>query len=120
MAVAIPEPFAWDPSFDIKVELFNEQHKGLFDGIAKLEKEPTMANLGTLAELVKVHFQAEEECFDANSYADAASHKATHAGFLQKVGDIKEVTPDVVDFAKKWLVTHIKVTDVKYAGLLPA
>ena len=28
--IAVPEPFEWDESFDVKVELFNDQHKKLF------------------------------------------------------------------------------------------
>jgi len=118
MAFAIPSPFVWDPSFDVKNDIFNEQHKGLFKAIAAVEQDASAANVGHLVELVKAHFKTEEDIFAKYHYSDAASHKKTHDDFLVTVGGLSSFGPGEVDFAKQWLVKHIKGSDINYANEL--
>ena len=51
------------------------------------------------------------------TYFDA--HKAAHAKFVSILETVKpSVSDDVIDYAMKWLVNHIKTTDFKYKGCL--
>ena len=76
MAFAIPSPFAWDSSFDVKHEHLNEQHKTLFDLINKLDANRSSAEaLKELLDFAVLHFKTEEEDFEKHSYADKAAHK---------------------------------------------
>lgn len=76
-AFAIPEPYEWDSSFDVKIGSLNEQHKNLFRLIDNLAKD--QSNAAILAELlgaVKAHFETEEvratrPCF---AYSAALRH----------------------------------------------
>jgi hemerythrin family non-heme iron protein len=116
MAFDIPSPFVWDPSFDVKNDTINEQHKGLFTAISAVEKDASAANVGHLVELVKAHFKTEEDLFAKYGYADAISHKKTHDDFLVTVGGLSSFGAGEVDFAKQWLVKHIKGSDMSYSN----
>lgn len=60
-AAAIPEPYKWDESFDVKVDSINDQHKKLFELIDALAKDQGNADiLNELLDTVKKHFQWEE------------------------------------------------------------
>ena len=70
---------------------------------------------------VKFHFDAEEKDLEAatsagkltKSYFD--SHKAAHKKFVEILSTLKPtVSDDAVDYAMRWLVNHIKVTDFQY------
>lgn len=60
-ATAIPEPYQWDESFDVKVGSINDQHKKLFELIDALSKDQSNGDiLNELLDTVKKHFQWEE------------------------------------------------------------
>nr|AQV13628.1 hemerythrin [Drilonereis sp. EP-2017] len=117
---AIPEPYKWNDSFQVFYDSIDKQHQGLFDGVFAVEKAP--GDGGKLAALVKIvgdHFSAEEAMMTAKNYPAFSDHKAKHDEFL---GTIKGLSAPVdgktVDFAKDWLVNHIKEIDFGYKGKL--
>jgi hemerythrin family non-heme iron protein len=120
MAFTIPEPFAWDESFQVFYDELDEEHKGLFQGVFKVAANPAdNATFQELVALVVKHFKTEEAKFDAKSYAEAAAHKQAHADFVAKVGGLSApISAETVSYAKEWLVNHIKGTDFKYKGQL--
>ena len=118
MAFDIPSPFVWDPSFDVKNDTINEQHKGLFSAITAVESDASAANVGKLVELVKAHFKTEEDLFAKYGYADSVEHKKTHDDFLVTVGGLSSFGAPEVGFAKQWLVKHIKGSDMGYTDTL--
>lgn len=117
MSIAIPSPFVWDESFDVKDDHLNDQHKKLFNLISDLDANRNSAqHLKDLVDFVVKHFQDEEERMHSHNYDEEASHKQTHDKFLEDAGKIAAVNDDVIHFVKNWLVTHIKVSDFKYIG----
>ena len=119
MSTAIPEPFAWNATFDVKNDTINEQHKVLFTMIADLAaNQKDAAKLTALLEYVQMHFKTEEDLFAAKGYADAVSHKATHDKFVaDAVAATKDgVNEGIITFLKDWLVNHIMVSDMCYVG----
>ncbi|CAH1796368.1 unnamed protein product [Owenia fusiformis] len=122
MSFEIPEPYVWDDSFCVFYALLDDEHKGLFKGIFDLAAKPTdAAVLGSLISLVEKHFADEEEMMIAKKYDEKllTPHQKAHRDFVSDLkGLAAPVNKDSIDFAKKWLVNHIKGTDFKYKGRL--
>eukprot|EP00923_Selenidium_pygospionis_P041244 GHVN01071453.1.p1 GENE.GHVN01071453.1~~GHVN01071453.1.p1 ORF type:complete len:121 (+),score=23.17 GHVN01071453.1:175-537(+) len=112
---AVPSPFTWDESFSVKNSTIDEQHKGLFTGIDKLDKSRSDKQcLESLVGLVKEHFNTEEALFMSKGFPDADDHKKTHDKFIDDVAGVKDVGDEQITFLKEWLVNHIKGSDFKY------
>nr|AQV13719.1 hemerythrin [Oxydromus pugettensis] len=116
----IPEPYCWDESFAVFYEQLDEEHKGLFKGIFEVAKDPKSATaVGDLKKKVKDHFAYEEGKMANLDAAYLTDHKKKHSDFVSK---LEALSPPVdgknIDFAKDWLVQHIKNTDFQYKGKL--
>jgi hemerythrin family non-heme iron protein len=119
MPFDIPEPFKWDESFQVFYKQLDDEHKTLFNGIFDVSKDKgSQGNLDNLRSKVEYHFRSEEKAMDDASY-ECKDHKQKHkdfeavlAGLTVPVGD------DKINYAKDWLVNHIKGTDFKYKGKL--
>jgi hemerythrin family non-heme iron protein len=120
MSFRIPTPYAWDESFRVFYEQLDEEHKGLFNGIfACAENRNDAQKLACLVSLVNDHFVSEEAMFDENDYANSVTHKAAHDEFLNRLRGLAVPLDDAaVNYAKNWLVQHIKGIDFKYKGKL--
>ena len=119
MAFAVPSPFQWDESFDIKNAELNEQHKKLFELINDLDAHRSdPAKLKALLDLAVLHFKTEEDLFAAKHFEEAGPHKAIHDKFVSDAVAATKggVNDGVMKFVKEWLVTHIKGSDMKYVG----
>ena len=85
---AIPDPFVWNDDFDVKHEGMNDQHKGLFEGIDDVCKNPNDgAKLASLIQKVVQHFEAEEQLMKDGPGLEAA-HKAVHDEFVGQAGGL--------------------------------
>lgn len=119
MAFAIPSPFVWDQSFDVKNKALNAEHVRLFQLIDALDKNrDSAAALKELLDLVVAHFKHEENLFNEKHYSDAVAHKATHDKLLTDVAAVKSIGDGEIAFLKNWLVNHIKGSDQKYSDAL--
>lgn len=121
MPFEIPEPYCWDQSFTVLYNQLDEEHKGLFQGIfACAGDKSSGAKLADLTTKVETHFKNEEKMMDDSSY-ECKDHKAKHVEFLTKLKGLNApLDQGTIDFAKDWLVQHIKGTDFKYKGKLSA
>ena len=124
--VAIPVPFKWNASFDVKDDLLNRQHSDLFDLILALDKDrKNAALLSQIMEHAVKHFADEEAIFAASGYdtRKQEAHKRVHRRFVEqavKATKGKPVTDATMLFLKKWLVEHIMGADMQYARFLEA
>lgn len=120
MGYDIPEPYCWDESFKVFYDNLDAEHQGLFQGIfdcagARGDKGKFDSLYGKCA----AHFTAEEGMMKSASYGDLGSHKKLHDGFLGKLKGLSLPLADGdVNFAKEWLVNHIKGVDFQYKGKL--
>ncbi len=119
MAFEIPNPFAWNDSFDCKNAVINEQHVSLFKLVDNLDKHRSDADaLKQLLDLVVLHFKTEEDLFAAKGWSGAGAHKATHDKFVNDALGLKSIGDGEIQFIKNWLVNHIKGSDFQYIDVL--
>lgn len=116
----IPEPYVWDESFRVFYDNIDDEHKGLFKGIFDCGADPSNADkLASLVKLVIDHFKDEEGMMKKENYDGLTSHNVIHTTFVKKIEGLRCPLDDAtINFAKKWLVNHIKGVDFKYKGKL--
>ena len=117
----------WNPSFSVKVKHFDDQHVKLVAMLNDLHhaKEIGKGNevLGSiLTELISYtasHFADEENLMIQYSFPDTPQHRSTHAALVNQVFDLQnrfkagnaDLTHEVLDFLKGWLIKHIQGDD---------
>ncbi|KAK2173556.1 hypothetical protein NP493_868g05003 [Ridgeia piscesae] len=116
----VPEPYCWDESFRVVYDNLDTEHTNIFKAIFECAKEPSSAaKLKGLVDVTVDHFTDEEGMMEKAKYADLAAHRTIHNEFVAKIKGLSTpLSDEVVTFAKKWLVNHIKGTDFKYKGKL--
>lgn len=116
----IPEPFVWDESFKVFYDQLDNEHKGLFKGVfACAEDKASADKLKALYDLVDAHFTYEESEMKANKYANFEPHRNAHQKFLADLKGLSAPLSDAnINFAKDWLVNHIKDIDFGYKNKL--
>ncbi|XP_014664339.1 PREDICTED: myohemerythrin-1-like [Priapulus caudatus] len=120
MPYTVPEPYCWDKSFMTFYDQIDNEHKGLFQGLFDVGVYPgSVETLRKCNELMAAHFAYEQSMMLKASYPEYAHHKAAHDGFLTTLGKLEcPVNASDVDYAKDWLVQHIKTVDFPYRGKL--
>ena len=117
---AIPEPYVWSEEFETLAQKHDEEHKGLFQGIDTLCKNPeSEETLKTVVGAVVQHFKSEEQSLEAAGLL-TPDHKAAHDELLKTAGALTvPIDAQQQKFLKNWLVVHIKGTDCPtYKGKL--
>ena len=128
--VAIP----WKSKYDLKINSIDNQHKKLVDLMNELNnamlngksKDVISKILDGLVDYTVFHFDFEEKLLENNKYEDIVNHKKIHVNFVNTIKEFKndfesgnkEMSKEVMDFLKKWLIDHIMGTDRKYTPLL--
>jgi hemerythrin-like metal-binding protein len=130
--------YNWDDSFVSGVRLIDARHQRLFEAINRLldaceqrkGREDLAQGLAFLANYTVKHFSEEEELQKKYGYTEIEGHHGLHEGFKQAVRDLTEElkangpSDEFISRLKKevgdWLVTHVKVVDIKMAQILKA
>jgi hemerythrin len=125
--------YVWDDSLKTGNEMIDDQHKqliaalnGLLDVAETKKTEAFKESLDFLNDYTIKHFFEEEQLQQKYEYPDYPNHKKLHDGFKEVVRDMyrrhimKGITDELISQIKSeiggWLVTHIKVQDVKLAA----
>ncbi len=124
----------WSPSLSVGINSIDSQHKVLVDLINELHlkmqadsgKESIGRALGKLIEYTGTHFAFEEDLFARHGYEDIDAHKEIHRTLVAQVVDFQQqfksgkadISLELMEFLKDWLINHIKKTDKKYAPFL--
>ncbi|MDR2071859.1 MAG: bacteriohemerythrin [Spirochaetaceae bacterium] len=128
--------YRWDDSFVSDVRIIDARHKRLFEAINRLidaceqgqGQEELAKSLAFLANYTVKHFSEEEELQQKYGYPEYAAHKRLHEDFKKTVRnfaaelDSRGPSEELVTRLKKevgdWLVTHVKVVDLKMAEII--
>merc|ERR1712198_699530 len=113
----VPKPYNWDESFEVFYARLDEEHKILFDHIRELGNNPSSSqHLSDLKFKMRAHFDYERGFFcNSETYHDCEEHNKKHDVFYKRLYAMQNPVPvEEVDWAKNWLVQHIKNTDFQY------
>jgi len=128
------EALPWKEKYSVRVKTIDDHHKVLVKLINELNNAMFYEKgRNTISSIIKglvdytiFHFDYEEKMLERNGYGDLVNHKKIHVKFVDKMKEIqkdfdsgeKELSKDVMDFLKVWLVEHIMGTDQKYSDLM--
>jgi len=117
----VPDPYRWEESFSVKMPQFDDEHRGLFNGILKIERENTEENVKDANIKYHDHFTLEESHFSQTmSLEYIKDHRGKHNAFLLRYDKwVAPVPQSELEWAKNWLVQHIMNTDFQYVDQLP-
>ena len=126
----------WSSEIAVGLSDVDEQHRWLVDRINQLHSElseiaprsSVIADvLEELMDYTMNHFIMEEELFERHAYPDIVAHKGQHNKFTSTImnaltdhEDGANVSHDVLEFLKHWLIQHIMRTDKVYVPFLKA
>jgi len=113
----VPKPYHWDESFEVFYQRIDDEHKVLFDSIREVAHHPESTKaLNDLKYQMRAHFDYEQGIFcNSKNYHQCNEHKKKHNAFYKVLNDAKTPVPKTMtDWAKNWLVQHIKNTDFQY------
>ena len=114
----VPKPYAWNAEFTTFYERIDDEHKDLFDCIEASSQTPgDEAVIADCKNLLRMHFDYEEMEFCKIPNYDCHGHYLKHYKFQMKFQEASiPLSSEVTDWAKNWLVQHIKNTDHAYKG----
>jgi len=120
----------WTDSLNTTISTIDDQHKMLCAYINNLHRAMKERQSGAimqgiikdLKEYTIMHFSTEEQYFENSNYPETVQHKKVHRAFEAKIQNFEdalkngtaEVSMDLLEFLKDWLLKHIKVTDKQY------
>ncbi|MBI5013888.1 MAG: hemerythrin family protein [Deltaproteobacteria bacterium] len=122
----------WSPLYEIGVSRIDEQHRGLAALISEFHaalgagkaREQVFPVLNRLVRYVEEHFRDEEALMEAGHYPELLRQRREHEKLTLEIfalaersqrGDA-EITEEVMEFLKSWLVDHILHQDKKLEG----
>jgi len=124
----------WSTSLSVGIDSIDSQHKLFIDLINELyrqmhsgsAKQAVGSALAKLIDYTGTHFLYEEKLFSKHGYTELESHKEIHSQMVAQVVEFqeqfkkgeKDVSLDLLEFLKDWLIDHIKKTDMQYSPFL--
>ena len=123
---------SWNSSYAVGIRLIDQQRENLFniyDQISEMSKadgkysDQEMKDiLHDLESYIHNHFVSEEEILKSGGYDNIESHMEEHQFFVRKTEEFviayKSDNPLLIhrmlEFLKKWVVSHIMQTDSVY------
>jgi hemerythrin len=123
----------WSPDLLLGNTQIDEQHKRIFQILAKLVgaiaddkgHEEVGGVLATASVFVAAHFRMEEELMAQFDYPDRAAHREAHEGVRIQVERLVDqfhrggLDPlELVDFMERWLQEHVQREDRPLAKFL--
>jgi hemerythrin len=127
----------WKDDYSVHFRIIDEQHQGLVNMTNDLLKgckaggsakdAVFMETVRKAIEYAQVHFYTEEKYMKQAAYPELEQHKKEHAAFVSTVQEtvaaFEQGRADPLDlavFLKEWLLSHIAISDKKYAPYLTA
>ena len=118
----------WNDSYNIGIEVIDNQHRQILDYINILEEVRKTGNRGKIKEVLEdlidytqSHFTFEENLLEQVHYQYLPSHRGIHDLFVKRLNDYREkfhqglsIENDLYRLLSKWLINHIQHDDQDY------
>lgn len=124
----------WSNSYSVGINTIDSQHKKLVDIINSLYEsfvDQTAAQklepiLNELIDYSQYHFKTEEDLFHDYDYPKKNVHISKHQGFIKKINEFHfkvvqekvNITYQLMNFLRNWLLDHIQSEDQEYSVFL--
>lgn len=128
------EKIEWEKKFSVDIEEIDEHQKKmfeLFNQLIDMKKKDAAAKdcvnmITEINEYSKLYFSTEEKYLRKKGYPDFASHCKAHRQFTKSSislrreisDDIGNLTDDVIEELRNWIIKHILTHDVLYVPFL--
>jgi hemerythrin len=128
--------YKWNKKLETGHEEIDKQHMQLFETLDTIIEESEQGRgkdviyktLDFLNQYTIMHFKTEETLQKESGYPEYSTHKKYHEDFKATVKDLtknliekgphKELIDNAVKTVGDWLITHIKIHDIKMAAYL--
>ncbi len=123
----------WSPNLSVGVEVLDSDHQALIEVLNRLDTEVgRAAGIDRIAQILdelishtEAHFRREEAIMAREDYPDAEHHALIHQAlseeireFRQRFAEGMEIGPEITEFIKRWLISHIMESDQHLGGYL--
>jgi hemerythrin len=120
---------SWKESYNTGIEEIDIQHRKIADYISELygsisqnvAAETSNLIVEELVQYTKTHFVYEEKLMEQNKFTKIDEHKKVHEEFKNKLNVFidkaqkkQQITFQLVQFLRDWLIEHIQVEDKEY------
>ena len=119
----------WTADLNTGIRVIDNQHRRIVEYINKLghaqahrSRAEVSAVLDELVDYTMSHFAFEESLMEEAGYAYVNAHRKVHQLFAKRVADYQQrfatdedITGELINTLRAWLVNHIKNDDRDYA-----
>lgn len=127
----------WNEKLSVGVSIIDDEHKKLvgmlnqlYDAMQTKQSDDALGRVfDGLVAYTAYHFEHEEALFAETGYAAVAEHEKEHADLTKQVLDVQRkyqegatatLSTEMLNFLRKWLLTHIMGSDRKFGPHLNA
>ncbi len=124
----------WGQEFEIGIKVIDSQHRRIVDYINSLvdmgdngSHQEIAGLLEALLDYTYSHFAFEEALMEEAGYEFIAIHQNTHEAFSRRIRDLhdqfrdgRDVSGDLCNLLRTWLIDHIQNDDQSYAPVVKA
>ena len=123
----------WSPNLSVGIEALDSDHQALIEVLNQLDAEvgqgaahdPVASILDQLIANTESHFRREEAIMAREDYPNAEHHALIHQALLEEIREFRqrfaegmEIGPEITEFIKRWLISHIMESDQHLGGYL--
>lgn len=124
----------WNPELSVDIQEIDEHQKKMFDLFnelidlkkSKVESKEYVNMISKINEFARIYFNAEEKLLRKKGYPDLGDHSKAHRQFTKSFialrreisSDTENLTFDVIDELRQWLIVHIHTLDSLYVPFL--
>lgn len=123
----------WSPNLSVGAEELDSDHQELIELLNRLDGEVGSSaghdaisrTLDEFIARIETHFRREEEIMAQEAYPEAEHHVKLHQALAEEIQEFKtdfaagmEIGPEITEFIKRWLISHIMESDKHLGGYL--
>ena len=123
----------WNPNLSVGSDEIDADHGILIDLLNSLAASleagsgPKVVSdaLDKLVAETESHFRREEQIMERESYPELEYHRRIHEALLKEIRQFREeleggseIGPEVTEFIRNWLISHIMESDKQLGGYL--